>query len=72
MVPPHVLIFGVLAIGVLLLISGCNITTQIYLKAFVSHKLRSYNILFLVIFAIFSKGKTSSILSTQGFLKAQF
>lgn len=59
MVPPHVLVFGVLAGGVLLLVSGCNTATQIYTKAFVSHRLRFYNILFLVIFALFSKGKNT-------------
>lgn len=41
----------------LLLISGCNITTKVYIKAFTGHKLRFYNILFLVIFALLSKEK---------------
>lgn len=69
MVPPCVLIFGVLAVGVLVLISGCNIATQIYTKAFASHRLRFYNTLFLVIFAFFSKEKKPQLSKYPGVSK---
>lgn len=47
-----VLILAVSDIGVLLLISGYNIATEIYIKAFMYHKLRFYNILFLLTFVL--------------------
>lgn len=55
-----VLILDTLDTEVILRIRGYNIATKIYIEAFMGHKLRFYNILFLptfVLFGLFPKEK---------------
>ena len=52
-VSPCVLILDILDVGVILLISGYNTATKIYIRAFLGHTVRFYSILFLLTVVLF-------------------